>query len=91
MNISRDTTKYSAEIRNRLAWQCRRGMRELDELLNGFMERRYADLGDEQLTAFTRLLEYPDSVLLECLMGRMVPADKDVAHIVQEIRHAAAP
>jgi succinate dehydrogenase flavin-adding protein (antitoxin of CptAB toxin-antitoxin module) len=38
-----------------------------------------------------RLLEYSDSVLLECLMGRMVPADKDVAHIVQEIRHTTAP
>jgi hypothetical protein len=30
--------------RNRLAWQCRRGMRELDVLLNGFLKRRYARL-----------------------------------------------
>ncbi len=89
--MPRGTMDQSAERRNRLAWQCRRGMRELDELLNGFMDRRYAVLGEAQLTAFTRLLEYPDSVLLECLMGRMVPADKDVAHIVREIRHTTAP
>ncbi len=89
--MHQDTSGHSTEIRNRLAWQCRRGMRELDELLSGFMARHYARLGEGELTAFMRLLEYPDSVLLECLMGRMVPADKDVAHIVQEIRHTPAP
>jgi antitoxin CptB len=66
-------------------------MRELDELLNGFMARGYAGLGEGGRDAFMRLLEYPDSVLLECLMGRMVPADKDVAHSVREIRHTTAP
>jgi antitoxin CptB len=91
MSMPQDTREHSAETRNRLAWQCRRGMRELDELLNGFMARRYTGLGEGELAAFMRLLEYPDSVLLECLMGRMVPADKDVAHIAQEIRHTTAP
>jgi len=91
MSMPGDMSEHTLHTRNRLAWQCRRGMRELDELLNGFMARHYAGLGDEQLTAFTRLLEYPDSVLLECLMGRMVPADKDVAQIAQEIRHTTAP
>jgi antitoxin CptB len=77
--------------RNRIAWQCRRGMRELDVLLNGFLERRYARLDGDQRDSFARLLAYPDAVLREWLMGRMVPADKDVARIVQDIRHTAAP
>jgi antitoxin CptB len=77
--------------RNRLAWQCRRGMRELDVLLNGFLKHRYARLDANERDSFARLLEYPDAVLLEWLMGRMIPADKDVADIVQEIRHTAAP
>lgn len=75
--------------RNRLAWQCRRGMRELDELLLGFLRQRYPQLGAGDIDTFTRLLEYPDNVLLELLTGRMVPSDKDVAHIVREIRYAA--
>ena len=79
----------SDNVRNRLAWQCRRGMRELDVLLLGFLEQRYPHLGTADIDSFTRLLEYPDSVLLECLVGHMVPSDKDVAHIVREIRHAA--
>ena len=84
-------TDSPLQTRNRLAWQCRRGMRELDVLLNGFLTRRYARLDANERDSFARLLEYPDAVLLEWLMGRMIPADKDVADIVQEIRHTAAP
>lgn len=72
--------------RNRLAWQCRRGMRELDEILGAFMESGYSRLDEPGRTQFSKLLEYPDAVLLELLMGRMAAADTDVAHIVQKIR-----
>lgn len=77
--------------RNRLAWQCRRGMRELDELLLGFLNSRYPGLDAARQATFSALLEYPDAVLLELLMGRMRPADKEVAAIVQDIRNAAQP
>lgn len=84
-------TTEQLHTRNRLAWQCRRGMRELDELLLGFLKQRFATLEKSELDSFATLLEYPDGVLLEWLMGRMVPLDRDVAHIVREIRHTAAP
>jgi len=74
----------------RLAWQCRRGMRELDELLNGFLVNGYRGLDVAGRTAFTDLLEYPDTVLLELLMGRMTPTDREVADIVRAIRNTAA-
>ena len=74
----------------RLAWQCRRGMRELDELLLGFMACGYAGLDTDGREAFETLLAYPDAVLLELLMGRMTPADKDAAGIVRAIRDTAA-
>ena len=73
--------------RNRLGWQCRRGMRELDELLMCFLARRYSSLDAVEQQTFELLLEYPDAVLLELLMGRMTPADRDVANIVQDIRN----
>ena len=76
---------------NRLAWQCRRGMRELDELLNSFLLQGYCGLDKAAQETFGNLLEYPDAVLLELLMGRMTPADKDVARIVEKIRNSAAP
>ena len=77
--------------RNRLAWQCRRGMRELDEMLGCFLDAGYNRLDEPGRKHFGTLLEYPDAVLLELLMGRMAPTDRDVTHIVQKIRSALAP
>jgi antitoxin CptB len=74
---------------NRLRWQCRRGMRELDELLKSFLLRRYATLNTGEQHVFNRLLDYPDSVLLELLMGRMTPAEPEIARLVEAIRHTA--
>ena len=75
---------------NRVAWQCRRGMRELDELLGRFLVNRYPGLNEQERQTFNLLLEYPDAVLFELLMGRMAPADRDVARLVQAIRNTAA-
>ncbi len=77
--------------RNRLAWQCRRGMRELDEMLGLYLDTGYCLLNGPGRQHFAQLLDYPDTVLLEILMGRMTPADMDVAHIVREIRSTFAP
>ena len=76
---------------DRLRWRCRRGMRELDELLIPFFDRRYGELDDVECIAFERLLEYPDQVLLEVLMERMSPSDPNIAHVVTEIRRAVIP
>ncbi len=75
--------------RNRVDWQCRRGMRELDELLRCFLVKRYSALDERDRHTFSVLLAYPDSVLLELLMGRMTPADRDVDKLVRDIRNAA--
>ena len=40
---------------------------------------------------FDQLLDYPDAVLLEWLMGRIVPTDKDVEQLVDKIRASAVP
>ena len=77
--------------RNRLAWQCRRGMRELDVILGCFLDTGFKRLDEQGRNHFSRLLEYPDSVLLEVLMGRMTATDRDVAHIVDTIRSSLAP
>jgi len=74
----------------RLRWQCRRGMRELDLLLEGFMREQYDSLEEQEREAFRRLLGCPDQLLLEYLMGRMAPSDKEVAHVVARIRRPPA-
>lgn len=71
----------------RLQWQCRRGMLELDLLLNDFLNTQYETLSSNEQTVFEKLLDYPDQVLFEYFMGKMKPVDKDVAHVVERIRH----
>jgi len=78
-----------ANRRGRLYWQCRRGMLELDYMLRGFLEASYDCLNTEELETMENLLTYPDPVLLEWLMGRMIPFDKDVASLVERIRYSA--
>jgi len=54
----------------RLRWRCRRGMREMDLLLNDFLDRAYADLDGAGQALFARLLELPDPHLHALLSGR---------------------
>ncbi|VAX14446.1 Succinate dehydrogenase flavin-adding protein, antitoxin of CptAB toxin-antitoxin [hydrothermal vent metagenome] len=75
----------------RLRWQCRRGMLELDAMLGSFLDKCFVQLSDKEKRAFYTLLNYPDQFLLEYLMGRSLPLDKDVAHVAQKIQAAAGP
>lgn len=55
----------------RLKWQCRRGTKELDFLLNRYLETEYlaADQGERAL--FVELLGLEDDELLRVLMGEL--------------------
>lgn len=75
----------------RLSWQCRRGMLELDLMLQAFVEKRYDALDDKDKKAFHQLLQCQDQILFEYLMGQDVPNDKDVANVAQQVRDAAGP
>lgn len=74
----------------RLRWRCRRGTRELDLLLSGFMEGGCVSLKLQQLVVFERLLDYPDDELLDLLMRRKVAGDKGLADVIARIQGAAA-
>ena len=75
----------------RVRWQCRRGMLEVDLLLNRFLGRGYRELSDEDKSRFDSLLEYPDQILIEWFMGRERPVDPRLAHVVDRVRNAFKP
>ena len=75
----------------RMRWKCRRGMLELDLLFRDFLDNGYGQLDETQRKLFDQLLDYPDAVLLEWLMGRIRPTDKDVEQLVNKIRASAVP
>ena len=72
--------------RPRLYWQCRRGMLELDILLQGFLDTKFDAITPAEQHAFVELLDYPDAVLLEYMLGRMIPTDQSIANVVTKIR-----
>ena len=77
-------TETTSEIDYR--WQCRRGMLELDLLLNNFVEKRVDMLDAQQRQTFELLLSYPDQTLLDLLLGNSVSSDPSISVIVRQIR-----
>jgi antitoxin CptB len=73
-----------------LRWRCRRGLLEVDLLLQSFVKRGLNDLGEAEAAALSRLLECPDQELLPWLLGQEVAPDPDLARAVERIRAAAA-
>lgn len=75
----------------RLRWRCRRGMLELDLLLQGFLDRVFHELSEIEKREFEALLDHPDPVLLDWLMGRAVPVEQGLADVVERIRANPLP
>lgn len=74
--------------RARLRWRCRRGMKELDELLLRFLEEDY-DTGSAALQgAFAELLERQDPELYALVCGRLEADDPATAEVVHRLRRA---
>jgi len=71
---------------SRLRWRCRRGMRELDQLLGWYLDARYAQSSEPHKAAFSTMLEQPDPDLWAWLIGQSAPARSDWRSIVDEIR-----
>ncbi|MCK7576885.1 MAG: succinate dehydrogenase assembly factor 2 [Chromatiales bacterium] len=53
------------EQMGKLRWRCRRGMKELDLLTLGYLERHYPTAPAEEQQAFADLLELQDPLLIE--------------------------
>ena len=74
---------------DRARWRCRRGMKELDVLLERFARRRLEQLDDSDLDALERLLEAPDQDILEWLASASATPPSGMHGIVSLIRSLA--
>lgn len=72
-----------------LRWACRRGMLELDVLLGNFLEEAFPELAIDDKKRFVALLTCSDPELFSWLLGREVPNNAELAHIINKIRHHA--
>lgn len=68
-----------------LRWRCRRGMKELDQLLLGYLERRYPHAPQAERRCFAEILELPDPQLWAYISGRQQPADPLSRNVLERI------
>jgi antitoxin CptB len=74
-----------AELR-KLRWRCRRGMRELDRLLERWLDRDHAAASEHQRGVFRRLLDCEDDRLWRWFLGHETSDDVEIAALVDCIR-----
>ena len=69
----------------KLRWRCRRGMRELDQLMLRYLEREWPAAPDAERAVFLRLLDCEDDKLWRWFMGRERPEADDIHALAQRI------
>ena len=75
----------NGERLQRVKWRSRRGMRELDVLLNRFIERSYSDLDSTEQDVFDSLLSESDIDLYAWFTGRSIPKSTILAQLINRI------
>jgi antitoxin CptB len=69
---------------NRLQWNCRRGLLELDLVL----QRLLPSVEDRELRCLNEILEFPDNDLWDIVIGRSNRYDPHLNEIVARLRAA---
>lgn len=68
--------------RARLRWRARRGLLENDLIITRFLDAHETTLTDEEVDAFSRLMELADSELMDLLLARKEPeGEVDLPHV----------
>jgi antitoxin CptB len=60
-------------------------MRELDVLLEGYLEHTYPGASNDEQQAFQRLLELQDPQVLAYLLGQETPTDAELVNVIHKL------
>ena len=85
-----EMTAENAELK-RLRWQCRRGMREMDMLLERWLDAHFSSASPAVRGHFAALLQTEDDLLWDWLMAKGAPAEPERAALVEQIRTSFVP
>ncbi|MDO9162981.1 MAG: succinate dehydrogenase assembly factor 2 [Methylococcaceae bacterium] len=70
----------------KLRWQCRRGTKELDLVLQRYLQTDYSQASKEEKTLFTELLSLEDDLLASYLLGEAVPASPQLVVFISNLK-----
>jgi len=71
---------------DRMRWQCRRGLLELDLVLGAFLRTDLERLTPDELAAFGQLLDASDNELWDWVSARSEPGDPALVPLVDRLR-----
>ncbi|MCC7135686.1 MAG: succinate dehydrogenase assembly factor 2 [Nitrosomonas sp.] len=71
---------------NRIRWRCRRGMLELDIVLQRFLDNQYARLSESQYLEFETLLSLPDHDLWAMIVAKNDASDTAPSSVLELLR-----
>jgi len=74
--------------RSRLLWRCRRGIREMDIVLQTFLNQSYDTLSNTDKNSFAQLLDEADLDILNWIMGKDEPENDNIKSIINLIRES---
>ena len=75
-----------SEKKSRILWRCRRGIKEMDIVLQDFIKDSYDELNNENKSAFSKLLDEQDLDILNWILGKDKPEDTELIEIIKKIR-----
>jgi antitoxin CptB len=87
----REAQRESDAEARALLWRCRRGMKELDVLLERYAAAVLPQAGAGERRLLARLLERPDPELVGYFLAGEVPAEAEMAALVTRIAESALP
>jgi antitoxin CptB len=78
--------EVASSVPSRLRWRCRRGTKELDLLLTGYLETRYSEAPPNERDAFERLTEWSDPDIFAALFDERTAFDEDTGRVLAFLR-----
>ena len=72
----------------KLRWKSRRGMKELDVLLEAFFEQQAESLLADDWPQLEEFLDQEDDVLFDWISGRNLPANPDMLNLIDTLTDA---
>ena len=69
----------------KLTWRCRRGTKELDVLMQKFLNLHYQNVAPELQRAFENMLDMQDPELYDLLIGKQNSSDKNINQVIEHI------
>ena len=73
------------DLKKQYRWQCRRGLKEVEVVLNDYLERFFDSDPPGMQALFERLLKEQDADMFEWFTGRSAPQDAELAGYVTQV------